>query len=303
MAPTRNSSPLIIAGCGYVGREVLRQCLAAADCPHHPLAGTAESTASLDKIAALGVRAVRLNLDEAANFDAPTEPWSLLYLVPPGRESPRDHRLERFLGAAGVRPPQRMVYVSTTGVYGDRAGATVSENEQVRPDTDRARRRVDAEEQVRAFAASRDIRWAILRAPGIYGPGRLALAALREGRPVLREEDCGPGNRIHRDDLASCCLLALVTDNNDRVFNICDDDHASQCAFTLELARQAGLPAPPQLTLAEARRQFSAARLSFVEASRQVDNARMHRELGALLRYPDFVSGIAASLREEAEGD
>ena len=299
MAPTKNKSHLLIAGCGYVGREVLRQCMITPDCRHHPLTGTAGSTESVNKIRQLGAQPLKLNLDESPNLVLPNAPWSLLYLVPPGRNSQTDQRLSMFLGAAAANPPERVTYISTSGVYGDRAGGAVSECDAIAPATDRAKRRADAEEQVRAFAAEHDLQWVILRVPGIYGPGRLRLSAIQDAEPVLREEDCGPGNRIHRDDLAACCLQALRTPNHGQIFNVCDDEHATSTAFTLEVARQAGLPAPPQITLAEARERFSAMRLSFLEESRQLDNARMHQDLKVALRYPDMASGIAASLAME----
>lgn len=298
MAPTKNSTHLLIAGCGYVGREVLRCCLASPDCGHHPLTGTAGSTASIMKIRELGAIATLLDLDAGAAFTPPAAPWSLLYTVPPGRDAIADKRLAVFLDAIGSCPPERIVYLSTSGVYGDRGGSTVSEDDPVAPGSDRARRRMDAEARVRAFSDRHKIAWVVLRVPGIYGPGRLRLESIRSGEPVLRAEDCGPGNRIHRTDLALCCLAALQTSHKDRVFNVSDDEHASSCAFTLEVARQAGLPPPPQISMAEAGRRFSAMRLSFLEESRLLDNTRMHRELGVSLLYPGMSSGIAASLAE-----
>ncbi len=296
MAPTQNTSHLLIAGCGYVGREVLRQCRASRNCGHHPLTGIAGSTKSIEKIRRLGAQGLQQDLDQEPDFSLPQGAWSLLYMAPPGRDSLSDRRLAALLEFAGNRPPERIVYISTSGVYGDRSGATVSEEDAIAPATDRARRRADAESRVQDFAARHDLAWVILRVPGIYGPGRLRLAAIKNAEPVLRDEDCGPGNRIHRDDLANCCLLALGTPNHDRIINVSDDEHATSCAFTLEVARQAGLPAPPQITIAEARRRFGSMRLSFLAESRRLDNRRMHHDLGVTLRHPGMASGIAASM-------
>ncbi len=301
MAQRANNAHLLIAGCGYVGREVARQYLALPGRDHHFITGTAGSTNSLDKIAALGIEARRLDLDARAELSAPLDPWSLLYMVPPGRTGPGDLRLGRLLRRIASNPPQVLVYLSTSGVYGHRKSKLTRESDIPTPATERARRRLDAESRIRAFAQDHGARWIILRVPGIYGPGRLRLEAIERGEPILREQDCGPGNRIHRDDLAACCRQALITPFQDRIFNVCDDDHASSCAFTLEVARQAGLPAPPQISLAEARQQFSAMRLSFLEETRLLDNTLMHDQLGVTLRYPDLASGIAASL--EAAGD
>lgn len=287
---------LLIAGCGYVGRALVRQCLAGANTLHHSITGTAGSTESIAKLNALGIRAQQLNLDGDGTVALPEAPWRLLYMIPPGRDADTDVRLSRLLAQLDGNQPQRIVYLSTSGVYGDRDGALTDESAPVRPGTSRARRRMDAETQVMEFAITHDLDWAILRVPGIYGPGRLRLDSIRDGRPVLRESECGPGNRIHRNDLAHCCQQALITPNARRIYNVCDDEHASSTAFTLEVAGQAGLEPPPQISLAEARRRFSEMRLSFLEESRQLDNRRMHEELGVTLRFPKMAAGIANSL-------
>lgn len=303
MTSTLEKPHLLIIGCGYVGLEVLRQCLASRNCSHHPLIGTAGSTASLDKIRQLGARAIRLDLDKQPEIDLPTGRWSLLYMVPPGRQSNEDRRLARFLKVSTKKPPERVVYISTSGVYGDRKGNLVDEEDEIAPATERAQRRADAEGKIREFAAKHESAWLVLRVPGIYGPGRLRLPAIARGEPVLRVEDCGPGNRIHRDDLAACCLRALQTANCNRVINISDDEHATSCAFATEVARQAGLPAPPRITADEARQRFGAVRLSFLLESRLLDNTRMHRDLDVALRYPNMATGIAASLVDSKTED
>ncbi len=244
-----------------------------------------------------GVHALQLNLDTAVSLPAIESPWSLLYMVPP-QGIGEDARLRNLLAAIGTPLPERIVYISTSGVYGDRKGGEVDEDSPPRPASERAQRRLDAENQTRDWGDSHSVPWIILRVPGIYGPDRLPLAGIAQGAPILRAEDCGPGNRIHRDDLARCCLAALTTGHANRVFNVCDDDHSTSCAFTLEVARQAGMPAPPQISMAEARQTFSAMRLSFLTESRSLNNRRMHEQLGVQLAYPDMASGIAASLAD-----
>src|SRR5690606_34231472 len=107
-----------------------------------------------------------------------------------------DLRLDRFLHLAIV-PPRTFVYMSTTGVYGDAGGELVDESTPVRPSTDRARRRVSAEEMTRVWCHERRVRRVVLRVPGIYGPERLPLERLRKSEPVVRPEDAGITNRIH----------------------------------------------------------------------------------------------------------
>lgn len=291
---------LLIAGCGYVGRALVRQGLASPVTAHHFITGTAGSTASIAKLGKLGIATQRLDLDVDSNIELPSSPWSLLYMIPPAPNADTDLRLGRLLARLDANRPDRIVYISTSGVYGDRGGALTDEKVPLNPVTGRARRRVDAEQQVIRFCSSHELDWVILRVSGIYGPGRLRLDAIADGEPVLAESDCGPGNRIQRDDLARCCQRALQSNATNRVYNICDDEHASSTAFALEVARQANLPAPPEISLAEAKQRFSAMRLSFLLESRRLDNRAMHEQLKVELRYPRMQEGIAASLVEAA---
>src|SRR5690606_8553958 len=115
--------------------------------------------------------------------------------------------------------PQRIVYLSTSGVYGDCGGARVDETRPLAPRTDRARRRADAEARVRAFGAAHAVRTVILRVPGIYAADRLPLERLRRGTPVLRPEDDVYTNHVHADDLAAIVATALTHPLAEGVYN------------------------------------------------------------------------------------
>ena len=186
------------------------------------------------------------------------------------------------------------MYLSTTGVYGNRGGATVDESTEPRPESDRAARRLSAEQQLTQWCTARKSVAIILRIPGIYGPGRLGLERIREGMPILAEEDANPGNRIHVDDLAACCIAALSDEVPGGVYNVGDGDHRSSTWFTNEVARQANLPPPPTITRAEAEETFSPMRLSFLRESRVVDTTRIRDRLGVTPMRP--ADGIARSL-------
>jgi nucleoside-diphosphate-sugar epimerase len=139
----------------------------------------------------------------------------------------------------------------------------------------------------------------LLRVPGIYGPGRLYLERIEQGTPILREEDANPGNRIHVDDLARCCLAALQEDVPAGIYNVGDGDKRSTTWFIREIARQAGLPAPPVISLAQAKQEFSATRLSFLVESRRVDTTKMREVLGVIPTYSNPEQGISASLTDD----
>lgn len=192
--------------------------------------------------------------------------------------------------------PRRFVYISTTGVYGNRHGDLVSELDKRAPESPRAERRVAAELQLESWCAQHAVELVILRVPGIYGPGRLGIDRIKEGVPLLAEEDANPGNRIHVDDLVSCCVAALHHSTPAGIYNVGDGDTRSSTWFANEVARQCGLPPPPTVSRAEAEKSFPKKRLSFLSESRRLDLRRMRDILGVIPRYRDAAAGIAASL-------
>ncbi|MGH8863656.1 MAG: NAD-dependent epimerase/dehydratase family protein, partial [Burkholderiales bacterium] len=176
-------------------------------------------------------------------------------------------------------------------------GATVTEDTPPAPMTDRARRRLAAEKALRAWCEPRKVDWVILRVPGIYGPGRLPLEHLQRGEPVLAESECGPGNRIHVEDLADICVTALLQPQAcNRIYNVGDGDHMTSTAFLCLVARLAGLPPPPRLPLGQLQALKSDVTPSFPGESRRVDTSRLRQELGFKPRYPTAEAGIRASL-------
>jgi nucleoside-diphosphate-sugar epimerase len=189
-----------------------------------------------------------------------------------------------------------VVYFSTTGVYGDTRGAAVDEDSPLAPQEDRSKQRWDAEKQVLAWSGARGVRPVILRVPAIYGPHRLPLDRLLRGEPVLREEDSGPGNRIHVDDLVAACAAALARPLSG-AFNLTDGVPESMAAFTARVAALAGLPPPCRVSWAEAQTRLSPGLLAFLRESRRVVSRRT-QELGWTPKYGNPGDGIRASLVE-----
>ena len=225
--------------------------------------------------------------------------FTLLYTVPPSPGSDNDRRLEWLLSKLPT-PPRRIVYLSTSGVYGDRRGNPVREDDPPSPLTPRAKRRLAAERHLTDWCAGRDCDLVILRVPGIYGPGRLGLDRIEAGAPVIRESEAPPGNRIHVDDLATCCVRALDESSQPGIYNVGDGDHRSGSWFTKTVARLAMLEAPPEVSTAEAEKTFAEARLSFLRESRVLDTSKMRDVLGIAPHYADPEDGIRASLVESA---
>ena len=285
----------LIAGCGYVGRRLARRLR-----PGGEVVALVRSETRATELEAEGIRALRVDFDGGiapGALRSVADGADVAYLVPPPDSGRTDPRLAQFLLGLGDAEPARLLYMSTTAVYGDARGGVVTEETPVAPAHDRARRRVDAEDVAVRWCADRGVRCVVLRVPGIYGPGRLPIERLRRGEPALRLEDAGPGNRIHVDDLVSVCIAALERPVTG-VFNVSDGDHSSTTVFLQRTAALAGLPPPPLLPMSEARGSFSPGLLAFLVESRRVDNRRMRVELGVRLAYPDLDAGVAASLAE-----
>jgi nucleoside-diphosphate-sugar epimerase len=281
----------LIAGCGYTGARLAGRLAGSG-----PVLAWTRSPAHAEALAATGIPA------RAVDFDGPLAPEvpalaSVLYLAPPPATGEADPRLRRFLDSLAAARPEVLVYLSTTGVYGDAGGRPVDEATPPAPGDGAGRRRLAAERTASAWCAERGVRCVALRVSGIYGPHRLPLDRLRAGEPVLRPGDSGPGNRIHVDDLVAACVAALDRPVSG-VVNVADGDHRSMGAFLELVARLAGLPAPRRVTLAEARQELSPGMLAYATANRRVLNRRLVEDLGVRLRYADPEAGVRASLVE-----
>jgi nucleoside-diphosphate-sugar epimerase len=287
------SARYLIAGCGYVGLRLARALL-----PRGPVVALTSTEETARRVGALGIDAIAWNLDDAEagvpkGFGAPT---MIYYLVPPPASGTTDPRLKRFL-ARLPSPPARILYVSTTGVYGDAGGALVDEDSPPNPGSERASRRVDAEQSLRQWCRRHAVPWTILRVPGIYGPGRLPLERLKRGEPMIRHSEAGFSSRIHVDDLVAACLLAGSAPKAvDRVYNVTDGNSASMTEYFERVATLSGLPPPALVSRDEAQRVLSPGLLSYLSESRRVDSRRIREELGFAPRFHDLRLGILSSL-------
>ena len=187
-----------------------------------------------------------------------------------------------------------MIYLSTTGVYGDCKGEWVSEERPVKPEAARAKRRWDAESSFQDWRTNTGRELVILRVAGIYGPGKLPLERLRKGLPLVRKEESPWTNRIHIDDLVQACVAAGERGRDGEVYNVSDGSPGSMIDYFKLIAELAGLPAPPAISLAQADNELSKGMLSYMRESRRVDNSKMRRELGLSLIYPSMESGLPA---------
>jgi len=215
-------------------------------------------------------------------------PFAVLHFAPPpseGRDDPRTQKLIAALARARSIP-QRFVYVSTSGVYGDCAGARVAESRPRRAQTPRARRRVAAEDRLRAWAKRHGVALAILRVPGIYAESRLPVERIRHGTPVLADDADVYTNHIHAGDLARAAIAATFRAKPNRAYNISDDSEMKMGGWMDAVADAFQLPRPSRVSWEEAERRIAPLLLSFMSESRRLRNDRMKRELRVRLRYP-----------------
>ncbi|NMF90935.1 NAD-dependent epimerase/dehydratase family protein [Aromatoleum petrolei] len=285
---------ILIVGSGDVARRAIPWLMR-----RFRVFALVRSAEGLAGLRALGATPVFADLDDRRSLrrlagiaDA------VLHFAPPPDRGTRDTRTARLLAALACATslPQRIVYISTTGVYGDCGGRAVDETHPCRPQTARAQRRVDAEGRLRRFGARCGVRVCVLRAPGIYASDRLPVARLGRGDPVLRAEEDVHTNHIHADDLAHLACLALFRAGAGRVYNAVDDTRMKMGDYFDFAADTFGLPRPQRLSRAELASRISPMALSFMGESRQLDNRRIRRELRARLLYPSVREGFAAAL-------
>ena len=291
--PTRFKRPtVLIVGCGDVGQRVVRMLRG-----RWRVLALTSSQARVPALRALGVCPLVGNLDDAATLGRLAGlADAVLHLAPPPGEGADDPRTAALLRALARSPRvRRIVYGSTSGVYGDAGGARFDETRATAPASDRARRRVDAETRLRWHGRRFGVAVTILRIPGIYAgdrPGGHPRERLARGTPVLRAQDDVYTNHIHADDLARACVAALHRGLPQRVVHASDDTELKMGDYFDLAADLCGLPRPPRITRDEARQQLPAMQMSFLSESRRLDNRRLKRELRLRLRYPTVREGL-----------
>jgi nucleoside-diphosphate-sugar epimerase len=278
---------LLLVGCGDVGMRLLPLLV-----PRFRVFAVTRDAERMAALRAAGAVPVLADLDQPASLARLRGLASrVVHLAPPPAQGARDLRTRHL--TAILPEGARLVYVSTSGVYGDCGGALVDETRTVAPKNARAARRVDAERVLRGWARRTGGSVAILRVPGIYARDRLPLKRLREGTPALRPEDDVFTNHVQADDLARIVALALFRALPGRVVHATDDTRLKMGDYFDAVADAYRLPRPPRLERAALREAVSPMLLSFMSESRRLDNTRLRRELGVRLRYPDVHHALA----------
>src|SRR5271157_4515143 len=293
--PAMNTTPphLFCFGLGYSAQALAR--LGSAD--GWTVSGTCHTAESAAALTARGFATEPFDRDRPLAAAAIGGATHVLVSVPP--DAIGDPVLDRHGGDIAALPGLAWLgYLSTTGVYGDRGGGWVDETAALCPSGERGHRRVNAEQGWLGLWRDRGVPVHIFRLAAIYGPGRSPFEALRAGAAKRIDKPGQVFSRIHVDDLAQVLFASMRQPRPGAIYNVCDDDPAPQEAVVAFAAGLLGVPAPPLVPLAEAG--LSAMALSFYDDNKRVRNTLIKRELGTVLRYPDYRAGLAAILADEA---
>ena len=295
---------LLLIGCGDIALRsapLLRT--------HYRLIGLCRHLENAPQLRQHGITPVFGDLDKPKSLNKLAGiAHAVLHLAPPPNHGKRDIRTSNLLASLTKRPaankiilPQRFIYISTSGVYGDCNGALTDETCPIKPRIERSIRRADAEIQVRNWGLRNYVRVSILRVPGIYAAERLPLKRLHEGTPALLPEDDCYTNSIHADDLVHIIFAALRYAKPGRVYNACDDSNLKMGEYFDLIADFFDMPRPPRIARVNAYKHISNSMLSFMEESRRLTNKRIKNELYINLRYPTVAKGISADKAAKPE--
>jgi nucleoside-diphosphate-sugar epimerase len=291
---------LFVIGCGDIGLRTARMAKQQGIEP----TGLIRSTDHAERLTREGIHAMLGNLDEPESLRKLDLSGSLaLYSVPPPGGGITDPRAENFCAAlSATSKPAKLVYLSTSGVYGDCGETLVTEETVPNPQTARAKRRLAAEQTFLRWGSEQGVAIVILRVTGIYGPGRIPMDKILGRHPLLNEQEAPLTNRIHADDLATVCLAALLRGGHGEIFNVSDGESSTMTAYFNAIADMMGVQRAPQVSLAEARGVMTPLMFSYMTESRRMDNRKMLERLGVTLRYPTLDKGLKAVFSETVGG-
>jgi len=288
-----------ILGCGYVGTELGRQLTAAG----HDVVGVRRSADGIASIETAGFRGIQADLTEPETLEAVPDADTVVFAASSGGRGAEAAReiyvdaqqtvLAEFAGRP--EPPDRYVYTSSTGVYGDHDGEWVDEETPIEPTTAKTEVLAEAERVAVEEARSHGIDGTVARYGGLYGPDRYRLHRYIDG-PVTE----GYLNMVHRDDAAGSVAYLLSEDlARGEVVLVVDDEPVSKWAFADWLAGECGVEEPPKRTKEQRLDDgsLSATARRRIQTSKRCDNGKL-RELGYEFSYPTFREGYRERIDE-----
>jgi len=285
-----------IIGCGNTGQLVTQRLQQQG----LHIKATSHSGGSTIQLEQLGIEVFPADLDDPSSLrDLTLDHADIFYFAPPAAKDEKDHRMSSFLASLNLSaPPRRIVYISTTGVYGDHDGAWITEKTPTKPNNARSKRRLDAENQIRDFCGNHVTEYMILRVAGIYDSKKLPLDRINAGLKVLKADIAPSSNRIHGDDLANICIAAMQSKHHDEIFNIADGNPSSISDYFIQTAHLFNLTPPEEIDWEQAQKVLSPEMLSYLKESKKIDASYVLDRLGVSLLYPSLTEGLMACKNE-----
>lgn len=288
------SKKTLIIGCGDTGKRVINLL----EKLKEGIFVTSHQKSSQIELEKLGISVIPADLDNKDDLqNLETTGANIFYFAPPPSSGVEDVRMANFIGTLNKKsPPKRIVYISTTGVYGNCRGLWISENADIKPGNDRSKRRLHAESLIQAFCKNNSCEFVILRVAGIYCLEKLPLNRIKNGMNILDPKIAPSSNRIHADDLANCCVKAMFSGPSNEFFNIADGNPSSISDYFVQIAKTFGLPKPKSISWEKAEKEMSPAMLSYLRESKKIKIEKTLNQLNIKLKYPTLKEGLNSCL-------
>ena len=282
---------IILAGFGYLGKFIEQQ----ADFNNKKV--LYKLSRNPDKYRSVFGKHVEVDFDkEKFDIREMLDGSTIIYMAPPNKDKDKDPRLENFLNNTKKSNIEKIIYISTSGVYGDCGGSYVTEDAELKPLTSRAKKRVIAEKMIMKYSTVNNTNYVILRVPGIYGLGRLPLSKIREREPLIIKDECKITNLINVEDLARIVWRVIKDKIKNEIINVSDGTPITSTEYYLKIYDELEIEYPPFIKMEEAGKYYSKERMSFMSESRILDTTKMNRLFGDCIKYSNISDGIRRSL-------
>ena len=286
------NNKIVLVGSGYLGNYIIENII------ENKLPYKIIEIARTKKNRPDRTESIKMDLDDDNLGLGFFENGQIIYMAPPSTASLKDNRIKNFLKNLEIVKIKQFIYISTSGVYGNCNGKEVDESYKIKPNTDRAKRRVSAESQLINHCKQKNINLIILRVPGIYGKGRLPIDRIKSGEPIIKKEESRVTNLIHVEDLARLVIAGLKIDNIGmyEIINVSDGNPVLSTDYYETLSKLLDIKINNYITYKEAKNIYSEKRLSFLNESRILNVDKMNSILPGCIKHRSLEDGIKASL-------
>lgn len=285
---------IVIIGQGQLGNELAHRHLQQHDTVY------SVSRSKFNNTPALHHHLVA-DLDKLTNALTIPEPINCLYyLAPPADTNLTDQRIRNFLRLHSSLTIGHIVYISTSGVYGDSQGEWITEQSAVNPAADRARRRLDAEQQLYNYHETTNTDVTILRCAAIYSDRTVNHQRIvANQKPVIKPQQAPFTNRIHLYDLNEVCWQVMQQKPvGFEIFNVSDGHPSTTTEHAWLLADMAGIERKPSIELSDAAEFYSPAYMSYLKESKKLDISKLRETINLDFKYENVINGILQCLNQ-----